>query len=305
MNGHSITRERKQRNNADGRADVREKRERQQTWRLLCSQLVSCRLVHSALEMLRSLRLRDDPTALALAADRHAVPLLRAAAQLAVCDRHSPSASASDCSNRRTPHSLFCLCLEEIDSLAEQNALVVDVQRLGGTRALASFVTLPVHTIRRALALSSPLSFLAPAVCSHYVQQTVEITLDLCATCTCESVDASGSTCGLEMNECTFEQLLALALNLLLLFACRRSLATNAILAVAVGSAATSLPLVSECRSLRRPSTPASHFSLQSRGVNRAGPKRAGPGRAERFYNLLGIRAEFLQSFTRTNCLTN
>ena len=54
----------------------------QQTWRLLCSQLASCRLVHSALEMLRSLRLRDDPPALALAADRHAVPARRRAARL-------------------------------------------------------------------------------------------------------------------------------------------------------------------------------------------------------------------------------
>ena len=44
-----------------------------------------------------------------------------------------------------------------------------------------------------------------------------------------------------------------------------------------------------------------------TRGVNRAGPNagRAGPGRAEQFYNLLGIRAGFLQSFTRTNFLTN
>ena len=31
---------------------------------------------------------------------------------------------------------------------------------------------------------------------------------------------------------------------------------------------------------------------------------RAGPGRADRFYNLLGIRAGFLQSFTCTNFLT-
>ena len=69
-------------------------------------------------------------------------------------------------------------------------------------------------------------------------------------------------------------------------------------------------------------------FSIITRGVNRAGPGpgrvlklragparragpgltwagRAGPGRAERFYNLLGIRAGFLQSFTRTNFLTN
>ena len=43
-----------------------------------------------------------------------------------------------------------------------------------------------------------------------------------------------------------------------------------------------------------------------TRGVNRAGP---GPilkiaGRAERFYNLLEIRAGFLQSFTCTNFLT-
>ena len=236
----------------------------QQTWRLLCSQLASCRLVHSALEMLRSLRLRDDPPALALAADRHAVPLLRAAAQLVVCDRHSPSASASDCSSR-IPHSLFRLCPEEIDSLAEKNALVVDVQRLGGTHALASFVTFPVHTTRRALALSSPLSFLAPAVCSHYVQQTVEITLDLCATSTCESVDASGSTCGLEMNECTFEQLLALALNLL----CYCSRAKHfSQLTPYLPSLLALLPRL--CRSsqsadlLRRPSTPASRCSFQS-----------------------------------------
>ena len=52
-------------------------------------------------------------------------------------------------------------------------------------------------------------------------------------------------------------------------------------------------------------------------GVNQAGPGRAhaefvncgpnlgGPGRAERFYNLLEIRAGFLQSFTRTNFLIN
>ena len=37
----------------------------------------------------------------------------------------------------------------------------------------------------------------------------------------------------------------------------------------------------------------------------RAGPNLGGPGRAERFYNLLGIRAGFLQSLTRTNFLTN
>ena len=49
-----------------------------------------------------------------------------------------------------------------------------------------------------------------------------------------------------------------------------------------------------------------------NRGVNRAGPNAGragpnlgGPGRAERFYNLLWIRAGFLQSFTRTNFLTN
>ena len=35
------------------------------------------------------------------------------------------------------------------------------------------------------------------------------------------------------------------------------------------------------------------------------GPGLTWPGRAERFYNLLGIRAGFLQSFTRTNFLTN
>ena len=44
------------------------------------------------------------------------------------------------------------------------------------------------------------------------------------------------------------------------------------------------------------------HFtSVYSRGVNRAGPNAGGgPGLAERFYNLLEIRAGFLQSFTRT-----
>ena len=56
---------------------------------------------------------------------------------------------------------------------------------------------------------------------------------------------------------------------------------------------------------------------IHNRGVNRAGPgpsrffklragpNLGGPGRAERFYNLLGILAGFLQSFTRTNFLTN
>ena len=37
----------------------------------------------------------------------------------------------------------------------------------------------------------------------------------------------------------------------------------------------------------------------------RAGFNLGGPGRAEQFYNLLGIRAGLLQSFTRTNFLTN
>ena len=40
-------------------------------------------------------------------------------------------------------------------------------------------------------------------------------------------------------------------------------------------------------------------------GRMRAGPGLTWAGRAERFYNLLGIRAGFLQSFTRTNFLTN
>ena len=40
-------------------------------------------------------------------------------------------------------------------------------------------------------------------------------------------------------------------------------------------------------------------------GPGRAGPNLSGPGRAERFSNLLGIRAGFLQSFTRKNFLTN
>ena len=65
------------------------------------------------------------------------------------------------------------------------------------------------------------------------------------------------------------------------------------------------------------------HLLIYTRGVNRAGPNAGragpgsgrffklragpnlgGPGRAEQFYNLLGIRAGFLQSFTRTNFLT-
>ena len=41
-------------------------------------------------------------------------------------------------------------------------------------------------------------------------------------------------------------------------------------------------------------------YFLFVRGVNRAGPNA---GRAEQFYNLLEIRAGFLQSFTRINFL--
>ena len=41
---------------------------------------------------------------------------------------------------------------------------------------------------------------------------------------------------------------------------------------------------------------------MYTRSVNRAGPNAS---RAERFYNLLEIRAGFLKSFTRTNFLKN
>ena len=117
----------------------------------------------------------------------------------------------------------------------------MDVQRLGGRRALA------------ALALSSPLSFLPPAVCSYFVQQTVEITLELCATC------------GPEMNECTFGQLLALALELLC--CCSRAEQFSELTPYIPSLLALLLRL---CRAsptaahlLRRPSTPASRCSLQ------------------------------------------
>ena len=92
----------------------------------------------------------------------------------------------------------------------------------------------------------------------------MEITLDLCVTSTCESVDASGSTCCLEMNDCTIEKLLALALELL----CGCSRAEHLSQLTPYLPSLLALPRL--CRSsqsadlLRRSSTPASRCSLQS-----------------------------------------